>query len=57
MCFPMCGAKGDGIQCHTEDPETREGEDHGYLERGSGGGEVGETKEGERGSFYPRGRR
>lgn len=41
MCSPMCGAKGEGIQCRTEDPETRGGEDHGYPERGSGGGEVG----------------
>lgn len=45
MCFPMCGAKGEGIQCRTEDPGTRGGEDHGYLERGSGGGQVGETRE------------
>lgn len=46
MRFPMCGAKGEGIQCRTEDPNTRGGEDRGYLERGSGGVEVGETREG-----------
>lgn len=41
MCFTVCGAKEERIQCRTEDPETRGGEDHGYLQRGSGGGEVG----------------
>lgn len=56
MCFPMCGAKGEGIQCRTEDPETQGGEDHGYLERGSRGDEVGEMKKGERGGqFTPNG--
>lgn len=54
MCFPMCGAKGEGIQCRTEDLEIQEGEDHVYLERGSGGGEVGETKAGGGGQFTPK---
>lgn len=51
MCFTVCGAKEERIQCRTEDPETRGGEDHGYLQRGSGGGEVG----GWGGQFTPTG--
>lgn len=52
----MCGAKGEGIQCRTEDPETRGGEDHGYLEKGSGRGEVGGDEGGRRGGqFTPTG--
>lgn len=45
----MCGAKGEGVQCRTEDPETRGREDHGHLDRGSGGDGVGEAREEARG--------